>query len=278
MRGVVTLAAAFVLPAGARPHREVLRAGRLGRHGRHPAPPGLDPAAGSPGASTCAGPTRARTPSQEATVLQASVAAGLERARGARRRRRHEVVETLRARAEKRTNIVWERLGHGRPTRARRPSETYRRVRLRCWRPSAPSCCGSGTRGTVDQRGARRTCSTSSTSRSRCSTGSRTRADDAARRAAAARRADRGRRASTSRTTTTGSSRRPARTAARSACATARPGCTCGCAWTAATSAAATPPRQKHADAHFHETGHPVMRSFEPGEAWRWCFVDDQLG
>jgi CPA1 family monovalent cation:H+ antiporter len=23
---------------------------------------------------------------------------------------------------------------------------------------------------------------------------------------------------------------------------------------------------------------HPVMRSFEPGESWRWCFVDEQLG
>ena len=34
----------------------------------------------------------------------------------------------------------------------------------------------------------------------------------------------------------------------------------------------------KHADRHFHETGHPVMRSFEPGEAWRWCYVDDLLG
>lgn len=33
-----------------------------------------------------------------------------------------------------------------------------------------------------------------------------------------------------------------------------------------------------HASAHFHETGHPVMRSFEIGEGWRWCFVDDQLG
>ena len=34
----------------------------------------------------------------------------------------------------------------------------------------------------------------------------------------------------------------------------------------------------KHADAHFHETGHPVMRSIEPGEAWRWCYVDEVLG
>jgi CPA1 family monovalent cation:H+ antiporter len=34
----------------------------------------------------------------------------------------------------------------------------------------------------------------------------------------------------------------------------------------------------KHADRHFAETGHPVMRSFEPGEAWRWCYVDELLG
>ena len=34
----------------------------------------------------------------------------------------------------------------------------------------------------------------------------------------------------------------------------------------------------RHADRHFRGTGHPVMRSVEPGEAWRWCYVDDQLG
>lgn len=34
----------------------------------------------------------------------------------------------------------------------------------------------------------------------------------------------------------------------------------------------------KHATAHFHEVGHPVMRSFEPGEAWRWCYVDELVG
>ncbi len=34
----------------------------------------------------------------------------------------------------------------------------------------------------------------------------------------------------------------------------------------------------KHADLHFRETEHPVMRSIEPGEAWRWCYVDELLG
>jgi CPA1 family monovalent cation:H+ antiporter len=35
---------------------------------------------------------------------------------------------------------------------------------------------------------------------------------------------------------------------------------------------------RRHASAHFHETDHPVMRSAEPGEEWRWCFVDSRLG
>ena len=30
---------------------------------------------------------------------------------------------------------------------------------------------------------------------------------------------------------------------------------------------------QRHASAHFHDTAHPVMQSAEPGEQWRWCFV-----
>ena len=34
---------------------------------------------------------------------------------------------------------------------------------------------------------------------------------------------------------------------------------------------------RRHATAHFHESAHPVMRSFEPGESWRWCYVDDRL-
>ncbi|MGP3982730.1 UBP-type zinc finger domain-containing protein [Streptomyces sp. KR80] len=33
----------------------------------------------------------------------------------------------------------------------------------------------------------------------------------------------------------------------------------------------------RHASRHFEDTGHPVMRSFEPGESWRWCFIDQQI-
>src|SRR5437773_1928548 len=33
----------------------------------------------------------------------------------------------------------------------------------------------------------------------------------------------------------------------------------------------------KHATAHFHQTRHPVIRSFEPSEDWGWCFVDQEF-
>jgi CPA1 family monovalent cation:H+ antiporter len=34
----------------------------------------------------------------------------------------------------------------------------------------------------------------------------------------------------------------------------------------------------RHAFAHSRRTGHPVVRSFEPGEAWRWCYTDSLVG
>ena len=30
----------------------------------------------------------------------------------------------------------------------------------------------------------------------------------------------------------------------------------------------------KHATKHFHSTKHPVIRSFQPGENWGWCYID----
>ena len=31
----------------------------------------------------------------------------------------------------------------------------------------------------------------------------------------------------------------------------------------------------RHATAHHGETGHPVIRSIEPGEEWLYCYEDD---
>ncbi|WP_448615137.1 cation:proton antiporter domain-containing protein [Modestobacter sp. URMC 112] len=35
---------------------------------------------------------------------------------------------------------------------------------------------------------------------------------------------------------------------------------------------------RRHSREHFAAAGHPVVVSAEPGEAWRWCWVDEQLG
>ena len=33
--------------------------------------------------------------------------------------------------------------------------------------------------------------------------------------------------------------------------------------------------KNKHATKHFHRTRHPVIQSFQPGEKWKWCYVDE---
>jgi uncharacterized UBP type Zn finger protein len=30
----------------------------------------------------------------------------------------------------------------------------------------------------------------------------------------------------------------------------------------------------RHATAHFHAGSHPLIQSYEPGERWWWCYVD----
>jgi len=34
----------------------------------------------------------------------------------------------------------------------------------------------------------------------------------------------------------------------------------------------------QHATAHYKETGHPIIQSFEPGEDWFWDFSSEQGG
>jgi uncharacterized UBP type Zn finger protein len=33
----------------------------------------------------------------------------------------------------------------------------------------------------------------------------------------------------------------------------------------------------RHATAHHHESGHPIIRSVEPGEDWSWCYLDELM-
>ncbi len=33
--------------------------------------------------------------------------------------------------------------------------------------------------------------------------------------------------------------------------------------------------KNRHAAKHFHATRHAIMRSIEPGESWKWCYIDE---
>jgi uncharacterized UBP type Zn finger protein len=35
--------------------------------------------------------------------------------------------------------------------------------------------------------------------------------------------------------------------------------------------------KNAHATKHFRSTGHPVMKSLEPGQDWQWCYVDERM-
>lgn len=35
---------------------------------------------------------------------------------------------------------------------------------------------------------------------------------------------------------------------------------------------------ERHASRHYLAEGHPVARSLEPGETWRWCFKHETIG
>ena len=54
-------------------------------------------------------------------------------------------------------------------------------------------------------------------------------------------------------------------------------GCICGVALPAGHVGCCDDSKNKHATAHFHSAGHPVIESLEPGENWRGCYVDDIL-
>jgi CPA1 family monovalent cation:H+ antiporter len=34
---------------------------------------------------------------------------------------------------------------------------------------------------------------------------------------------------------------------------------------------------RKHATRHYETLSHPIMQSAQPGESWRWCYVDELI-
>ena len=35
--------------------------------------------------------------------------------------------------------------------------------------------------------------------------------------------------------------------------------------------------KNRHATKHFQATQHPLIRSAEPGESWKWCYIDETM-
>jgi monovalent cation/hydrogen antiporter len=272
MRGVVTLAAAFTLPPDT-PYRSVLvwvamvvTVGTLLAQGTT-----LPLLARR---LEVRGPDPREDALQEATILQSSVAAGitaLEECDDAD----PEIVEQLRSRAENRTNIVWERLGQGREG-AETPSEAYRRMRLVMLQGERRELLRIRDEGLADQEVLAHVMDQLDIEESMLD-----RIED---------------RTSRLRDEPMLPVERPedecehlAQHHDRFVAPTSPHGCEecvrdgtdwvhlrlcLGCGHVGCCDSSP----QRHAARHFEQDHHPVMRSFEPGESWRWCFVDQQLG
>src|SRR5258708_39711664 len=64
---------------------------------------------------------------------------------------------------------------------------------------------------------------------------------------------------------------------ARSVCGKGPIGCICGCALPADMLVVVMTQPASMLPPTFHLTGHTVIESLEPGENWRWCYVDEIL-
>jgi CPA1 family monovalent cation:H+ antiporter len=263
MRGVVTLAAAFVIPADA-PYREVLLlvafsvvAGTLFVQGltlpwlarvlRVPSPDPLEDALA------------------RATVLQQASKAGFKKLKELEYDDRHGVFALLKQRIEQRNFAAWERLGTVADQEA--PSELYTRVRLEMIGAERERVLDIRRSGTVASEVVSDVLSMLDVEESMLDVSRDEREE----------------------LRLTAASRRTGETCqdleAYPAVATPEePECAdClreGTAWVALRQCLEcgnigccdSSPR-RHATAHFHEFQHPVMESAEPGEDWRWCYV-----
>ena len=272
MRGVVTLAAVFLIPADT-PERGLLAlaaftvvAGTLLIQGS--TLPWLVRRLQLPG------PDAAQDALQSAELVTDAARAGLAALDEIRTDDDPpEVIEQLRERAAQRTNRMWEQLGRSHDE-LEPPAAAYRRLRLQMLSAERGSILEARDRGVYDDEVLRRALSAIDVEESLLD-----RIEDASTRVDAA--------------LTTPERRagdcKHLREAPRTARARTPEGCeeclrdgtrwvhlrlclSCGHVGCCDSST------EKHAARHYHDTEHPVMRSFEPGEAWRGCYVDDQLG
>lgn len=276
MRGVVTLAAAFVLPAET-PHREVLVAAALVVVGGTLVLQG----ATLPWLArrlSVQGPDVREDALQEAQIMQSAARAGLEVLENLRDDPRHQLdhdmAEELRLRSDRRVNAIWERLGTG-VDDALPPNEVYRRTRLKMLTAEREEVLRIRNTGGAEHEVLDGILysfdieestleSTPDSGMTDPSTELRTPStvaqccehlDEVA--------------------------KRPEPDSPTEYCAACReeglqPVHLRKCMNCGAIGCCDSSPGQ-HATRHHEQTGHPVMRSYEPGEMWRWCFVDEVL-
>ncbi|PWJ51814.1 monovalent cation:H+ antiporter, CPA1 family [Quadrisphaera granulorum] len=277
MRGVVTLAAAFAVPATA-PELPLLQlaaftvvAGTLLIQGL--TLPLLVRRLG------LRGPDPAEDALAEAVLLEGAARAGLERLEAlvaAGDAAAPSVVDQLRGRARARVDAAWERLGPAEEERAT-PSAQYRRLRLAMLAAEREAILDAQRSGGYDDLVLRSALAQLDLEESLL--------DEA--------------RGSTEAGAATGRTAEPLVGAAvptpgcedleraprtrqfedTSVCgACVREGTTWvhlrGCLECGVVSCCDSSPR-RHATAHWHESKHPVMRSVEAGEAWRWCYAHE---
>jgi len=272
MRGVVTLAAAFALPEKT-PAREALVLAALTVVGgtlllQGTTLPWLTRRLDLPG------PDAAEDALQEAALLSSATRAGLDRLEELRSDEDDpSVLNRLEERVRSRADSAWERLGRG-STSGETPSETYRRLRLEMLSAERQIVLDARDSGTADDEVLRDVLSMLDVEESLLD-----------------RLADKEFEIERELT---------ARSEGKELCAhideapvAVRPNTPDGCEeclrdgthWvhlrlclTCGHVGCCDSSTERHASRHFDGTEHPVIRSFEPDESWRWCFVDEQLG
>ena len=187
-----------------------------------------------------------------------------------------ETVELLRTRITARPEAMWEMLG--RTDGGETPSEQYRRLRLKTLRAERDEVLKIRSSGTIDHDVLEQVLASLDIEESTLTLATR-RADQLV---------DEDEEVATPEAAA-GSLRPPrpgprrdrarwGRSSARTASGRGRVRCTCGSAWTCGKVGCCDSSPGRHAERHAHLEDHAVMRSFEPGESWRWCYVDERIG
>ena len=273
MRGVVTLAAALLLPSET-PFREVLVFVAMAVVVGTLLIQGLTlPAVAR--ALDVHGPDPREDALQTASVLEHAVSKGNEELeRLSDDTTPPQVVDQLRAVGQRRTHLAWERLGETRDDEPS-PNEAYRRLRRKMLKAEREEVLRIRDTGSVDHDVLDEVMQTLDLEESML-----TIADDRSRRSA-------------DRLILTPESQRGDCDHLRDASQNCRPNTPEGCGdclreglvWVnlrmclgCGNVGCCDSSIGNHATKHHQKTEHAVMRSFEPGEAWRWCYVDELLG